>query len=130
MPTAYTSAQRSKIPLAFSLAHSLQTLAGMRRCSTTAKKSTSTSKNKITISEPTTDIEHLNCNTPRDWASASGVDPAVTCKRSWSSPSGYDWCLLAAVAVRSCCVDEDRWLQVHLAVKASFQSDRWTCGVT
>ena len=37
---------------------------------------------------------------------------------------------LTAAAVRSCCVDQDRWLQPHLAVKAFSESDRWTCRVT
>ena len=36
-------------------------------------------------------------------------------------------CPLADAAVQSCYVDKDRWLQPHLAVKAFFTSDRWSC---
>ena len=58
------------------------------------------------------------------WASASGRDPAVTCKRTCDSDSGNrrDFqigCPLCAAAVLSCGVVSDRWVQPHLAV--------WTC---
>ena len=59
------------------------------------------------------------------WAFASGVSPAVTCKRAWDDSGGHrrDFmvgCPLVAAAVRSCSVQRDRWIVPHLAVRASF----------
>ena len=34
------------------------------------------------------------------------------------------------LAVRSCVVDQERWVQLHLAVRSYFNSQRWTCMVT
>ena len=39
-------------------------------------------------------------------------------------------CPMAAAAVGNCYVDEERWLQSHLAVKSFFGKERWTCKVT
>ena len=66
-------------------------------------------------------------------AGVAGVVRAITCKRSWDSACGSrrDFivgCLLAAAAVVSCDVDEERWIQPHLAVK-SVATEWWTCKV-
>ena len=63
--------------------------------------------------------------------SASGVPPAVTCKRTWGDPGGHrrDFmvgCPLVAAAVHSCSVQQDRWIVPHLAVRASFLYSSWT----
>ena len=69
------------------------------------------------------------------WAFASGVPPAVTCKRAWGDPGGHrrDFmvgCPLVAAAVHSCSVQLDRWIVPHLAVRASFLYSSWTARVS
>ena len=69
------------------------------------------------------------------WAFASGLPPAVTCKRSWGDPGGNrgDFMVgspLVATAVNSCSVQLDRWIVPHHAVRASFLYSRWTCRVS
>ena len=69
------------------------------------------------------------------WASASGREPEMTCKRTWDSDSGnrrdfHIGCPLCAAAVLSCGVLGDRWLQPHLAVRTWFDACRWTARVT
>ena len=69
------------------------------------------------------------------WAAASGSNPAITCKRTWDSDSGnrrdfHIGCPLCAAAVLSCSVENDRWIQPHLAVRTWFAADRWTAKVT
>ena len=69
------------------------------------------------------------------WAFASGLHPAVTCKRSWSDSGGNrrDFmvgCPLVAAAVSSCSVQLDRWIVPHHVVRASFLFSRWTCRVS
>ena len=69
------------------------------------------------------------------WASASGREPEMTCKRTWDSDSGnrLDFqigCPLCAAAVLSCRVVGTRWLQPHLAVRTWFAADKWTTSVT
>ena len=61
------------------------------------------------------------------WATASGREPEITCKRTWDSDSGNrrDFqigCPLRAAAVVSCSVPADRWLQPHLAVRTLFDT--------
>ena len=63
------------------------------------------------------------------WANASGVAPGVTCKRDWSCSGGSrrDFvlgCPLAAAALAGCWVVNNRWIQPHFAVWASFLSSR------
>ena len=58
------------------------------------------------------------------------VASAIACKRSWDSAFGSrrDFivgCSLAAAAVLNCYVDEERWIQPHLAVKSFFSAERW-----
>ena len=69
------------------------------------------------------------------WAFASGLPPAVTCKRSWGDSGGNrrDFmvgCPLVAAAVNSCSVQLDRWIVPHHAVRASFLYSSWTCRVS
>ena len=70
------------------------------------------------------------------WALAAGLHPAPTCKRSWTAAGGHrrDFILgcplAAAAAVRSCKVQEDRWVAPHLAVRALFGKSRWESWVT
>ena len=69
------------------------------------------------------------------WASASGREPEMTCKRTWDSDPGNrrDFqigCPLCAAAVRSCSFLGDRWLQPHFAVQTWFDACRWTARVT
>ena len=69
------------------------------------------------------------------WAFASGMPPAVTCKRTWGASGGNrrDFmvgCSLVAAAVHSCSVQQDRWIVPHLAVRASFLYSSWTCQVS
>ena len=69
------------------------------------------------------------------WASASGREPEMTCKRTWDSDSGNRrgfqiGCPLCAAAVSSCSVLRDRWLQPHFAVRTWFDACRWTARVT
>ena len=69
------------------------------------------------------------------WALVSGVQPTVTCKRSWDSSGGHrrDFmvgCPPAAVAVSSCRVESDRWIVPHLAARTHFDCGRWTCKIT
>ena len=69
------------------------------------------------------------------WAFASGMPPAITCKRSWSDSGGNrrDFmvgCPLVAAAVSSCSVQLDRWIVPHHAVRTSFLYSRWTCRVS
>ena len=68
------------------------------------------------------------------WAIASGLQPAPTCKRSWTAASGRrrDFilgCPLAAAAILSCNVQSDRWIAPHLAVRALFVYGRWDAWV-
>ena len=69
------------------------------------------------------------------WAFASGLPPAVTCKRSWGDSDGNrrDFmvgCPLVAAAVNSGSVQLDRWIVPHHAVRASFLYSSWTCRVS
>ena len=69
------------------------------------------------------------------WAFASGLPPAVTCKRAWGDVGGHrrDFmvgCPLVAAAVHSCSVQQDRWIVPHLAVRASFLYSSWTVRVS
>ena len=70
------------------------------------------------------------------WAIAAGLQPALTCKRSWTADGGYrmDFILgcplAAAAAVLSCSVQPDRWIAPHLAVRAFFDCGRWDSWVT
>ena len=68
------------------------------------------------------------------WAVAAGLQPAPTCKRSWTAAGGHrrDFilgCPLAAAAVLSCKVQPDRWIAPHLAVRALFDNGRWDAWV-
>ena len=68
------------------------------------------------------------------WAFASGMPPAVTCKRSWGAAGCHrrDFmfgCPLVAAAVSSCSVQQDRWIVPHHAVRASFLHSSWTSQV-
>ena len=69
------------------------------------------------------------------WASDSGRNPEITCKRTWDSDSGNrrDFqlgCPLCAAAVLSCGVLGDRWLQPHFAVRTWFDACCFTASVT
>ena len=69
------------------------------------------------------------------WASGLLVDPAVLASALGVLLKGIGClylirCPLGAAAVKSCCFDQDRSLQPHMAAKAIFDSDRWTCKVT
>ena len=69
------------------------------------------------------------------WSFASGMPPAITCRRSWGATGGNRrdlvvGCPLVAAAVNSCSVKLDRWLVPHHAVRASFLYSRWTCQVS
>ena len=69
------------------------------------------------------------------WALAAGLQPAPTCKHSWTSGGGHrrDFilgCPLAAAALLSCKVQLDRWIAPHLAVRALFDYGRWESWVT
>ena len=69
------------------------------------------------------------------WALATGRQLASTCMREWSSGGGTrrDFligCPLAAAALLSCTVQTDMWISPHLAVRALFDCDRWSCCVT
>ena len=69
------------------------------------------------------------------WATASGRNPAVTCKRTWDSDSGNRrefqiGCPLCAAAVLSCGVVGDRWVQMHLEVRTWFPAERWIAKVS
>ena len=64
------------------------------------------------------------------WALAAGLNPAPTCKRSWTAAGGHrrDFvlgCPLAAAATLSCKVQPDRWIAPHLA-----DYGRWESWVT
>ena len=68
------------------------------------------------------------------WAIAAGLQPASTCKRSWTAAGGRrrDFtlgCPLAAAALLSCNVQSDRWIAPHLAVRALFDYGRWDAWV-
>ena len=68
------------------------------------------------------------------WAVAAGLQPAPTCKRSWTAAGGHrrDFilgCPLAVAAVLSCKVQPDRWIAPHLAVRALFDFGRWDAWV-
>ena len=59
------------------------------------------------------------------WAVASGLQPAPTCKRDWTSAGGHrrDFilgCPLAAAAVFSCRVQDDRWIAPSSSRSCSF----------
>ena len=77
----------------------------------------------------------LSVDLESSWAFASGVSPAITCKRSWGANGGNrrDFmvgCPLVAAAVNSCSVQLDRWIVPHHAVRASFLYSSWTCQVS
>ena len=60
---------------------------------------------------------------------AGDKQPAVTGQRTWGSTGGnrrdlVEGCVLADAAVRSCVVDQNRWVQPHLAVRSYFDSQR------
>ena len=68
------------------------------------------------------------------WALAAGLQPAPTCKRSWTAAGGHRGdsmvgCPLAA-AVLSCRVQPERCVAPHLAVRTLFDCCRWECRVT
>ena len=70
------------------------------------------------------------------WALAAGLQPAPTCKRSWTAAGGHrrDFILgcplaAAAAAILSCNVQPDRWIAPHLAVRALFDCGRWDAWV-
>ena len=68
-------------------------------------------------------------------ALAAGLNPAPTCKRSWTAAGGHrrDFvlgCPLAAAAILSCTVQLDRWIAPHIAVRALFDCGRWESWVT
>ena len=67
-------------------------------------------------------------------ASASGVDPLPTCRKTFGScgRSRRDFipgCLLAVSALRWCSVLQDRWILLRYAVRASFSMGRWSARV-
>ena len=69
------------------------------------------------------------------WALAAGLQPAPTCKRSWTAAGGHrrDFvvgCPLAAAAILSCKVQPDRWIAPHLAIRSFFDCGRWESRVT
>ena len=69
------------------------------------------------------------------WSLAAGRHPSSTCMREWGSGGGTrrDFlvgCPLVAAAVLDCAVQLDRWIAPHLAVRAFFDYDRWSCSVT
>ena len=69
------------------------------------------------------------------WAFASGMPPAVTCKRSWGASGGSrrDFlvgCPRAAAAVSTCVVQAVRWILPYLAVRAHFECSRWVSRVS
>ena len=69
------------------------------------------------------------------WVVAAGLQPAPTCKSSWTAAGGRrrDFilgCPLAPAAVLSCRVQEDRWIALHLAIRALFDYGRWESWVT
>ena len=69
------------------------------------------------------------------WALVAGLNPAPTCKRSWTAAGGHrrDFilgCPLAAAGILSCKVQPDRWIAPHLAVRALFDYGRWESWVT
>ena len=69
------------------------------------------------------------------WAVAAGLQPAPTCKRSWTAVGGRrrDFilgCPLVAAAVFSCRVQPDRWIAPHLALRVLFDYGRWESWVT
>ena len=69
------------------------------------------------------------------WALATGRQPSSTCMREWGSGGGTrrDFivgCPLSAASVLSCTVQADRWIAPHLAVRALFDNERWSCCVT
>ena len=69
------------------------------------------------------------------WALATGRQPSATCMREWGSVGGTrrDFmvgCPLSAAAVLYCTVQADRWIAPHLAVRALFDYERWSCCVT
>ena len=70
------------------------------------------------------------------WAVAAGLQPAPTCKRDWTAAGGHrrDFILgcplAAAAAILSCKVQPDRWIALHLAIRALFDCGRWESWVT
>ena len=55
--------------------------------------------------------------------------------REWGSGGGTRrdfviWCRLVAASLLSCTVQADRWISPHLAVRALFDYDHWSCCVT
>ena len=69
------------------------------------------------------------------WALATGRQPSSTCMREWGSSGGTrrDFmvgCPLSAAAVLSWTVQPDRWISLHLAVRALFDYGRLSCCVT
>ena len=68
------------------------------------------------------------------WASATGMQPAATCKHTWEYAGGHrgDFmvgCPLAAAAVLSCKAQPKRWVAPHLAVRTHVDCVWWTCRV-
>ena len=68
------------------------------------------------------------------WALAAGLQPAATCKHSWTADGGCrrDFilgCPLAAAAFFSCSIQPDRWIAPHFAVRAHFDYGRWDAWV-
>ena len=64
------------------------------------------------------------------WALAAGLQPAPTCKRSWTAVGGHrrDFivgCAFAAATVLSCKVQPDRWIAPHLAIRTLFDCCSW-----
>ena len=69
------------------------------------------------------------------WALAAWLQPAPTCKRSWTAVGGHrrDFvvgCPLEAAAVLSCTVQPERWIAPHLAIRTLFDCCRWESRVT
>ena len=69
------------------------------------------------------------------WAFAAGLQLVLICKKTWGAVGGRrrDFilgCPLAAAAVLSCAVQLDRWIALHLAVRALFDCGRWESRVT
>ena len=69
-------------------------------------------------------------------ALARGVQPAVTCERTWDSTGGHPrvfmvgCTLAAAAAVSSCRVEHGKWVSPHLVARTHLDCGRWTSRVT
>ena len=69
------------------------------------------------------------------WACATGMQPALVCKRALSASGGHGknfmvGCPLAANAVLSRKVQFDKWVDPHLVVRTLCDCCRWTCRAT